>query len=92
MPAFQQKLSLPCDSALSAPRRETEGQPETWQAKIHRRVPVRLRAILSNLSNCDFKESKLSDAQGQYLFREPINKNIPETGLLRPLKPIQQVC
>jgi hypothetical protein len=26
-------------------------------------------------------ESKLSDAQGQYFFWEPVNNNIPETGL-----------
>jgi hypothetical protein len=26
-------------------------------------------------------ESKLSDAQGQYFFWEPVNNDIPETGL-----------
>jgi hypothetical protein len=29
-------------------------------------------------------ESKLSDAQGQYFFWEPVNKDIPETGLSQP--------
>jgi hypothetical protein len=29
-------------------------------------------------------ESKLSDAQGQYFFWEPVNNDIPETGLSQP--------
>jgi hypothetical protein len=56
--------------------RQKSGKPETF-AHITR---CGLREILPNLSNYDFKESKLSDASGQYFFREPINKDIPETG------------
>jgi hypothetical protein len=31
-------------------------------------------------------ESKLYDAQGQYFFWEPVNNDIPETGLSQPGK------
>jgi hypothetical protein len=50
------------------------------EPNLHRNSPGLFENPASQ-SNCDTQESKLSDAQGQYFFWEPVNNNIPETGL-----------
>jgi hypothetical protein len=81
---FIEKLSLPQDSALTAPRPETESQPESWRAKFHRNFWLSFKSYCQPGAKCDTQESKLSDAQGQYFFWEPVNNDIPEMGLSQP--------
>ncbi len=78
------ELPLPQDSALTAPRIETERLPETLAGQIYIRkftLLGRLRVNTTTRGTTALMESKLSDAQGQYFFWEPVNNNIPETGL-----------
>jgi hypothetical protein len=82
--AAPRKLSLPQDSALSAPRLETESQPVSYLV-LASQIYIAIHQAFPESSRPDQLrhswKSKLFDAQGQYFFWEPVNNDIPETEL-----------
>jgi hypothetical protein len=78
---ISQTLSLPQDSALTAPRLETESRPVSRQAKIYIAIHQASRESCQPDQLRHSWKNKLSGAQGQSFFWEPVDNDIPETEL-----------
>jgi hypothetical protein len=80
-PADFSTLSLPQDSALTAPRLETESQPVSRQAKTYTAIHQASRESCQPDQLRHLWKNKLSGAQGQSFIWEPVDNDIPETEL-----------